>query len=275
MSSTFSQASAVSPSDSKEPECEPSRSVKSSPSVVPSSRSTGRTSPAMTTSAPLQPTGSEQTELPLMLSAGASPARTSPLLERALALKEAARAYGQSTPALLANYAPDTSSWRTSQRCLVEGWTVFSETWPRSGMMQSGIAYQLPPLAPLTDETGFGLWPTPVVPNGGRSIAHVDQFNGRTAYHKGKKVQVDLRQAVKLWPTPTAVTNTGGAALCKWGGAGSREKLRQMVTPAELNGALNPTWVEWLMGFPLGWTDCADWATPSSRKSRKSSGGQS
>ena len=27
-------------------------------------------------------------------------------------------------------------------------------------------------------------------------------------------------------------------------------------------GALNPTWVEWLMGFPLGWTDCAPSATP-------------
>lgn len=23
----------------------------------------------------------------------------------------------------------------------------------------------------------------------------------------------------------------------------------------EVGGKLNPTWVEWLMGFPLGWTD--------------------
>jgi hypothetical protein len=77
------------------------------------------------------------------------------------------------------------------------------------------------------------------------------------------------------WPTPTGVTDTGGAALCKWGGAGSRAKLRTMVSPEELNGALNPTWVEWLMGFPLGWTVCNPSATPSSRKSPKSSGGQS
>jgi hypothetical protein len=27
-------------------------------------------------------------------------------------------------------------------------------------------------------------------------------------------------------------------------------------------GQLNPTWVEWLMGFPLGWTDLEDSATP-------------
>ena len=27
------------------------------------------------------------------------------------------------------------------------------------------------------------------------------------------------------------------------------------MSSEEINGALNPTWVEWLMGFPLGWTD--------------------
>lgn len=65
---------------------------------------------------------------------------------------------------------------------------------------------------------------------------------------------MDLAQAVKRWPTPTA-------ALCKWGGSGSREMLKKIVTPEELNGALNPTWVEWLMGWPLGWTDLEPLAT--------------
>jgi len=32
-------------------------------------------------------------------------------------------------------------------------------------------------------------------------------------------------------------------------------------------GRLNPTWVEWLMGFPLGWTDLDHSGTPSSHKS--------
>ena len=57
-----------------------------------------------------------------------------------------------------------------------------------------------------------------------------------------------------FWPTPTAVTATGGAALCKWGGTGARAKLRKMVTPKELNGPLNPEWVSWLMGWPRGWS---------------------
>jgi hypothetical protein len=60
--------------------------------------------------------------------------------------------------------------------------------------------------------------------------------------------------AVLMWPTPTTVTDTGGAALCKWGGAGARAKLRTMVTPEEMNGALNPTFVEFLMGLPKDWS---------------------
>jgi hypothetical protein len=37
-------------------------------------------------------------------------------------------------------------------------------------------------------------------------------------------------------------------------------------------GQLNPTWVEWLMGFPLGWTDLGPSATRSFRKSSSTSG---
>jgi hypothetical protein len=29
----------------------------------------------------------------------------------------------------------------------------------------------------------------------------------------------------------------------------------------QVGGALNPTWVEWLMGFPLEWTACGRWGT--------------
>lgn len=46
--------------------------------------------------------------------------------------------------------------------------------------------------------------------------------------------------------------------MCKWGGSGARAKLRQMTTPEELNGSLNPDWVEWLMGFPIGHTSLTD-----------------
>jgi hypothetical protein len=41
--------------------------------------------------------------------------------------------------------------------------------------------------------------------------------------------------------------------------------------PDQIGGSLNPNWVEWLMGFPAGWTDCEHLGTPSFRKSLKSS----
>jgi hypothetical protein len=89
-------------------------------------------------------------------------------------------------------------------------------------------------------------WPTPTA----------DAASNRTTkYAQGG---TPLTMAVQMWPTPTAVTDTGGAALCKWGGAGARAKLRTMVTPQELNGALNPDWVEALMGLPPGYTDLGD-----------------
>jgi hypothetical protein len=42
---------------------------------------------------------------------------------------------------------------------------------------------------------------------------------------------------------------------------------RDQILESEGSGSLNPTWVEWLMGFPLGWTDLEPSETPSSRRS--------
>jgi len=292
VSSTSSVASEDSASDSSEPGCEPSHSVKSTRTAEQFSLDIGLTSLSTETlppSAPklfATPTSSSITagliknpeevaerfrqsgrsrghfgnvllRQALMSSAAAFPARTSASPERVLVLQARGVDSGANTRDSFASFDPATSSWRTSQRCLVEGWSRYSETWPRSGMTRNGTAYRLPTLVPLTGETEFGSWPTP-----------------RAEYDSGKhRGQPDtLHSAVKMWPTPTAINDTGGAALCKWGGARSREKLRTMVTPEELNGALNPTWVEWLMGFPLGWTVLEHWVTRSSRKSLRSSG---
>ena len=107
-----------------------------------------------------QQTAWQQTELELTPSAEGSRVKTFPLREDVRALKASAAAYGQSTPELLASYDRVTSSWRTRQACLVSGWEEFSETWPRSGLMRSGIAYRLEPLARPTSEIVSGLLPT-------------------------------------------------------------------------------------------------------------------
>jgi len=51
---------------------------------------------------------------------------------------------------------------------------------------------------------------------------------------------------------------------------GYEAKLEQAVALESTDGGtLNPTWVEWLMGFPIGHTVLEHWETRSSRKSRK------
>src|ERR1700686_880097 len=196
--------------------------------------------------------------------------------------------YGANTLGLLAWLDRPTSSWKTSQRCLVEGWEPFSETWPRSGMRRNGTAYQLSTWAPLTVETESGSWPTPHgFSQDGRSNGPSGNELGnavnrrmwptpraedseQTGGHRGKPDT--LTAAARLWPTPTSQS----AGLN--GGAHSRQKLIAKVGENEAKrmsaGSLNPTWVEWLMGSPTEWTALKHWVTLSSRKSRKSSEGQ-
>ena len=110
-------------------------------------------------------------ELPLTLLLGGSRARMSVPPESAAGwARERAAASILRSSASLAIYDHDTSSWKTSQTCLLarlsnlaDGLGEFSGTWPRSGMMRSGIAYQLPTLAHCTSVTASGssLIPTP------------------------------------------------------------------------------------------------------------------
>lgn len=115
----------------------------------------------MTTSDLLPPMPSHALEYTSMPSVEDSPVRTSVSRVVALALTASEAGSGANTFGSLASYDRQSSSWRTSQLCLVEGSAEFSETWPRSGMMLSGIAYPLPTLAPDIFGTEYGLWPTP------------------------------------------------------------------------------------------------------------------
>jgi hypothetical protein len=52
---------------------------------------------------------------------------------------------------------------------------------------------------------------------------------------------------------------------------GNHPEIRGTTPEEWQRGSLNPTWVEWLMGYPIGHTDLKDWVTPSFRKSRQKS----
>src|SRR3990167_3716208 len=95
-------------------------------------------------------------------------AKTSALLANAKALTPNGRDYGLNSVVLLASYDRNSQSWRTSQTCLLaqlknqaDGLAEYWETWPRSGLMRSGIAYRLPLLAFPNTETACGLSPIP------------------------------------------------------------------------------------------------------------------
>ena len=51
-----------------------------------------------------------------------------------------------------------------------------------------------------------------------------------------------------LWPTPTTRDWKSGK------GAQKRDGHAQPLTDV-IGGQLNPTWAEWLLGWPIGWTD--------------------
>ncbi len=246
-----------------------------------SSQSIGPMSKDIPTSKPL--TG--QSLNPLTSSAEDSPVKTCPLLENEQELMGLEADSGASMSDVFAHYDPVTSSWKTYQvSLLTQQWDEFSETWPRAGMMRNGRSFLLPTWEPHILERESGLWPTPDVVS---AIHH-----GMVKTCGG---QVHLPQAVnnpKYWPTP--VSQEGGEGndpssrgkklhikVLKWPTPTARDykhpglpekrllRMEQRSQPLSevIGGSLNPQWVEWLMGYPSGWTDLEVSATPSSRKS--------
>lgn len=91
-------------------------------------------------------------------------------------------------------------------------------------------------------ETAVRLWPTPNVPNGGRVIPKDANWSTlRTAYKAdGTKIQVGLESAVRK--------------VCVDSESPSDEPNGSSTQPMYLN----PEWVEWLVGLPIGWTDLSE-----------------
>lgn len=171
--------------------------------------------------------------------------------------------------------------WQTNQRDLLSGHGLaeFSETWPRSGLMRNGIAYRLPPLVPLTAATESGSWPTPdaMVANDGEDL---DNWMARRARVKAQKKNgngfgMPLAIAARMWPTPVARDYKGQGMSRTRRETRPPDNLCSAVLVTNGSGALNPTWVEWLMGYPSEWTALDASGIASSPKSSKSSGAQS
>jgi hypothetical protein len=147
-----------------------------------------------------------------------NPVKIFHMLDVARALKTVRdQVCGLNLPASLANYDPDSSLWKTSQRCLLEGWTLYSGSWPRSGTMRGGIVYQLKPLVPLIGGTGCLLWPTPVARDDGKTPeAHMKMkanMKGGPRY-KCTSLTVMVKGIQQgMWPTPRASVIAASATM--------------------------------------------------------------
>ena len=131
-------------------------------------------------------------------------------------------------------------AWRTSQVCLIQDTSrKFSGRWPKAGLMQDGLCLEQTMWVRRTEGSGSGYWPTPTVH--GNNNRH-----GIT-----KKAGDGLATAVKMWPTPCAVQGNSTGTMGEWGGS---QNWVRTENPDLARGQLNPTWVEWLMGWPIGWT---------------------
>jgi hypothetical protein len=61
-----------------------------------------------------------------------------------------------------------------------------------------------------------------------------------------------------LWPTPTARDGKGASGHKSLARRMADLTYRAQIVSGVTSGSLNPTWVEWLMGFPSGWTNLED-----------------
>lgn len=59
-----------------------------------------------------------------------------------------------------------------------------------------------------------------------------------------------------LWPTPTVHGNDNRAGISPKAGDGIATAVKAEHPELARVGYLNPDWVETLMGFPPGWTEC-------------------
>jgi hypothetical protein len=175
-----------------------------------------------------------------------------------------------------------------------------SKTWKAQVTIQRGEYSQRKKLAHLTKGNASSSWATPNTMDSLPQRSEEALKRQATTTRDGRAKPANLREQVNersmeiyaekkyplLFPTPTATpygNNQGGAAgrtpraseYKDCGPVGSKShthmdkknylcaKTKQEDKPT---GCLNPTWVEWLMGVPTGWTELDSWAMELSPK---------
>lgn len=187
------------------------------------------------------------------------PVKTYQVQEKELESTESDQACGHTWRASLAKYDPASRLWKTAQCSLIADSNESLLTWPRSGMTAAGECWEQPMLGPTTSATGSGWWPTPTASDTANRQLPKHVYVTKTGLlamknAQGGKSQIKLSQVVKKWPTPTcndAKNSTLPPSQI------NRDSLAGSLLTMGISagGQLNPAWVEWLMGWPIGWTE--------------------
>ena len=195
----------------------------------------------------------------------------------------------------LAKYDHDSCLWKTAQTSLFGDLIEFSGTWPRWGMMQNGVAFPRSMSAHLMTETEFGSlrhgnlgkrhdvqiadgcvigaatnWQSVSATTENENAQTAENGHTRFVMRNGT---VARSVAPPIWPTPQANEDAAGTPAGKMQRMLGNHPMVRGSSPEEWQrGTLNPTWVEWLMGWPIGWTACEPLATDRFRQWQRSHG---
>lgn len=277
MSSTYSRASVALASALNVSALKPSHFVKSTPSAAQSSRSIGRPCHVSMTSVrsqpkPLPPMASVQLTLFAVDTPANRSVRPGSAEARRMTATSGLKCLGSSENSgplgLLEKMLLGTSRWGSTRCCL---------TWKVKATKQGRSLFQLAASMPRTVAKESGLWPTPTASENTGDLAKKDLRRAKAKAKWGSKTGngfgMSLAEKVarlELLPTPTATDYRTGygqtqAGLKRMSHAHGKP-LRDIVAQG---GQLNPAWVEWLMGYPIGWTALSPSETASYLTSRK------
>ena len=166
----------------------------------------------------------------------------------------------------------DLFSSKTSPQSEPEAFQPSSQNLPRSGMIAGGRLFRPHRLELRTNAIGGFSWPTPTATDHLYNKSEMLENWEKRAKEKKKQginLQFALRHAVQKWPTPSSRDYKGGYQYGRMrNGKVSLDTLDAAVQAYRpgglLNpdpqaqksfGQLNPTWVEWLMGYKIGHTE--------------------
>jgi hypothetical protein len=165
-------------------------------------------------------------------------------------------------------------SWKMSPASEQKGSTRSSVIWPASGMTRDGQLYPLPRLEPHANAIGGGSSPDGEI--GGNQLLPIPTASQYGSSQNGSNsnrpsagtpsLQTRLNLWGTLWPTPTVADSRSTArhtttAEASHAGTTMTDALRSRLGNAKAR--LSPRFVEWMMGYPVGWTDCVPSVMPS------------